>query len=188
MATFIWNEGDLEVFIRDHVQTDDAYRRICKGVIKNISEILKNNIKGKYRPDEILKTGSTAKGTAVKGKSDVDLVFLLSRREYQSVDQLHYDLAKILNYIKMHLSHKHPLVLTLEISPPESALLRRIIPVVDIRSIHAKMRGTSDVIRNLYIPSLTKWQRDFVKKSRTEQLKKLTRFVLEEFICSGIVS
>lgn len=52
---FIRNERDLEVFIRDHVQTDDAYRRICKEVIKTISEILRNNIKGKYRPDEILK-------------------------------------------------------------------------------------------------------------------------------------
>lgn len=51
----IWNDRDLEMFIRDHVETDDAYRRVCKGVIRNVGDILKNNITGKYRPDEVLK-------------------------------------------------------------------------------------------------------------------------------------
>ncbi|CAC5370878.1 OAS [Mytilus coruscus] len=85
---FIRNERDLEVFIRDHVETDDAYRSVCKGVIRNVGDILKNNIKGKYRPDEVLKTGSTAKGTAIKGKT-----------EYQSIDQFYNDLPIILGDI-----------------------------------------------------------------------------------------
>lgn len=51
----IQNERDLEVFIRDHIQTDDAYRTVCKRVIKSISDFLKHNIQGKYRPEEVLK-------------------------------------------------------------------------------------------------------------------------------------
>ncbi|XP_071137601.1 uncharacterized protein [Mytilus edulis] len=49
----ILNDRDLEMFIRDNVETDDAYRRVCKGVIRNVGDILKNNITGKYRPDEV---------------------------------------------------------------------------------------------------------------------------------------
>ncbi|VDI68937.1 Hypothetical predicted protein, partial [Mytilus galloprovincialis] len=220
----IRTEHDLEVFIRDHVETNDAYRTVCKGVIKNVSDILKNNIKGKYRPDEVLKTGSIAKGTAVKGKSDVDLVFVLSRREYQSIDRLYDDLPTILNYIKDALNtcpqfrkvrvqpravsfqtdctepgtgHTH--VIDVDILPAVnfgdgknefiiiicsiSYLLHQpqLLPcnrlATDIRSIHSQMRGTTTDKRNLYTPSLTKWQRDFIKKDRTEQLKKLIRFV-----------
>lgn len=51
----IRNERDLEIFIREHIQTDDAYRTVCKRVIKSISEFLKHNIQGKYRPEEVLK-------------------------------------------------------------------------------------------------------------------------------------
>lgn len=51
----IRSEHDLEEFIRDHVETSDSYRTVFKGVIKNVSDILKNNVKGKYRPDEVLK-------------------------------------------------------------------------------------------------------------------------------------
>lgn len=193
----IRNERDLEVFIRDHVQTDEAYRTICKGVIKNISEILKHNIKGKYRPDEVLKTGSTAKGTAIKGKSDVDLVFLLSRSQYQSVDQLHNDLKAILVYIRDALirfrQYKnvqvHERAVSFEIECREQGtghchvISVDVLPavnfgdLVDIKSFHTKMRVTSEAKRNLYTPSLTKWQREFVKRDRTEQLKKLIRFV-----------
>ncbi|XP_052088253.1 2'-5'-oligoadenylate synthase 1A-like isoform X6 [Mytilus californianus] len=192
----IRNERDLEVFITDHVQTDDAYRSVCKGVIKNVSDILKNNIKGKYRPDEVLKTGSIAKGTAIKGKSDVDLVFLLSKREYQSVDQLYDDLSTILRYIKDALN-TCPQFKNVRVQPravsfqtdcrePKTGYAHvidvDILPAVnfgdvDIKSIHSQMRETTDAKRNLYTPSLTKWQRDFIKKDRTEQLKKLIRFV-----------
>ncbi|XP_052088254.1 2'-5'-oligoadenylate synthase 1A-like isoform X7 [Mytilus californianus] len=192
----IRNERDLEVFITDHVQTDDAYRSVCKGVIKNVSDILKNNIKGKYRPDEVLKTGSTAKGTAIKGKSDVDLVFFLSRTEYQSIDQLYDDLPTILSDISKALVMKpqfknvrvqrravsfqtdcrepgtgHAHVIDVDILPAVN------FGDVDIRIIHSEMKEASAEKRNLYTPSLTKWQRDFIKKDRTEQVKKLIRFV-----------
>ncbi|XP_052088251.1 2'-5'-oligoadenylate synthase 1A-like isoform X4 [Mytilus californianus] len=193
----IRDETDLEKFIRDHVQTDDAFRRVCKGVIKNVSDILKNNIEGKYRPDEVLKTGSTAKGTAIKGKSDVDLVFLLSSSQYQSVDQLQNDLQAILVYIRDALipftqyrnAQVHQRAVSFEIACKEPGtgyghlINVDILPAVnfgyfaDIRSIHTQMRGTSEEKRNLYTPSLTKWQREFVKRHRTEQLKKLIRFV-----------
>ncbi|CAC5419033.1 unnamed protein product [Mytilus coruscus] len=192
----IRNERDLEVFIRDHVETNDAYRTVFKGVIKNVSDILKNNIKGKYRPDEVLKTGSIAKGTAVKGKSDVDLVFLLSRTEYQSIDQLYADLQTILEYIKDALN-TFPQFRNVRVQPRAVSFQTDcrepgtghahvmdvdILPAVnfgdaDIKSIHSQMRGTTNDKRNLYTPSLSKWQRDFIKKDRTEQLKKLIRFV-----------
>lgn len=49
----IRSEHDLEVFIRNHVETSDAYRTVFKSVIKNVSDIIKNNVKEKYRPDEV---------------------------------------------------------------------------------------------------------------------------------------
>lgn len=192
----ILNDRDLEMFIRDHVETDDAYRRICKGVIRNVGDILKNNITGKYRPDEVLKTGSTAKGTAIKGKSDVDLVFLLSRTEYQDIDNFNNDLPTILGDINDALNtcpqYKNIRLLQRAVSfqidcrEPGTGHAHVIdvdlLPAVnfgddDISIIHSKMRRASEAKRNLFTPSLTKWQRDFIKKDRTEQLKKLIRFV-----------
>ncbi|VDI37404.1 Hypothetical predicted protein [Mytilus galloprovincialis] len=192
----ILNDRDLEMFIRDHVETDDAYRRVCKGVIRNVGDILKNNITGKYRPDEVLKTGSIAKGTAVKGKSDVDLVFLVSRREYPSIDHLHADLQTILDNIKDALNmfrqfrnvRVQPRAVSFQTGCREPGTGHAhvidvdILPAVnfgdaDIRSIHSQLRGTTNDKQNLYTPSLTKWQRDFNKKDRTEQLKRLIRFV-----------
>lgn len=64
-------------------------------VIIKITELLSTTTKSFY-----IQTGSTAKGTAIKGKSDVDLVFLLSRSRYQSVDHLNNDLKEILAHIK----------------------------------------------------------------------------------------
>ncbi|CAG2216730.1 OAS [Mytilus edulis] len=192
----IRTEHDLEIFIRDHVETNDAYRTVFTGVIKNVSDILKNNIKGKYTPEEILKTGSIAKGTAVKGKSDVDLVFLLSRREYPSIDHLHADLQTILKNVKDALNmfrqfrtvRVQPRAVSFQTDCTEPGTGHvhvidvDILPAAnfgdaDIKSIHSQMRRASDDKRNLYTPSLTKWQRDFIKKDRTEQLKKLIRFV-----------
>lgn len=55
-----------------------------------------------------IQTGSTAKGTAIKGgKSDVDLIFLLSRSQYRSVDHLNNDLKEILEYIKGVIIRKY---------------------------------------------------------------------------------
>lgn len=191
----IRNERDLEIFIREHIQTDDAYRTVCKRVIKSISEFLKHNIQGKYRPEEVLKTGSTAKGTAIKGKSDVDLVFLLSRSRYQSVDHLNNDLKEILAHIKGVIIGKyqnvqvHQRAVSFETVCRESGtghshvISVDLLPavnfgdLVNLRSIHTQMRIASEEVRNMYTPSLTKWQREFVKRDRTEQLKKLIRFV-----------
>ncbi|XP_071136621.1 2'-5'-oligoadenylate synthase 1A-like [Mytilus edulis] len=136
-------------------------------------------------------TGSTAKGTAIKGKSDVDLVFLLSRTEYQDIDNFYNDLPTILGDINDALNtcpqFKNVRVLQRAVSfqidcREPGAGHAHVIDVDlllavnfgddDIRSIHSKMRGTSEAKRNLYTPSLTKWQRDFIKKDRTEQLKK----------------
>ncbi|CAG2216729.1 OAS [Mytilus edulis] len=192
----IWNEHDLGMFIRDHVETDDAYRSVCKSVISNVGDILKNNITGKYRPDEVLKTGSTAKGTAIKGKSDVDLVFLLSRTAYEDIDNFYNDLPTILGDINDALTmfpqfknvrvQQRAVSFKIDCREPGTGHAHVIdvdlLPAVnfgvhDIRIIHSKMRRTSEAKRNLFTPSLTKWQRDFIKKDRTEQLKKLIRFV-----------
>ncbi|CAG2195750.1 OAS [Mytilus edulis] len=135
------------------------------GSLRVSVNFLKHNIQGKYRPEEVLKTGSIAKGTAIKGKSDVDLVFFVVK---EPVHQRAVSFETVCR--ESGTGHSH--VISVDLLPAVN-----FGDLVNLRSIHTQMRIASEEVRNMYTPSLTKWQREFVKRDRTEQLKKLIRFV-----------
>ncbi|XP_054568545.1 2'-5'-oligoadenylate synthase 1 isoform X1 [Eptesicus fuscus] len=73
---------DLDGFIESHLLPDTAFRRQVKEAIDTICSFLKERCfregEGEVRVSKVVKGGSSGKGTALKDKSDADLVVFLS--------------------------------------------------------------------------------------------------------------
>lgn len=73
---------DLDKFIEDHLLPDTPFRRRVKKAVNEICSFLKERcFQGaphRVRVSKVVKGGSSGKGTALRGRSDADLVVFLS--------------------------------------------------------------------------------------------------------------
>ncbi|XP_066295630.1 2'-5'-oligoadenylate synthase 1-like [Branchiostoma lanceolatum] len=74
-------------YISDHLQTDKPFRDECSSVVEHLANFLKRS--SGFKVEKIIKGGSLGKGTAIKSKSDIDLVMFIS--ELPSIDSPDYN-------------------------------------------------------------------------------------------------
>ncbi|CAC5409021.1 OAS [Mytilus coruscus] len=91
------SQSSLDMFVKDELEPDTEYNDNCCTVVDRLCNFMKNNFPAKLRPAQIIKGGSLGKGTAVKGKSDVDLVVFLP---FDSIQLLQNDMDTVLDDMK----------------------------------------------------------------------------------------
>lgn len=152
-------------------------------------------MKKRYDPDF---AGSTGKGTAIRGKSDVDIVFLLPETTFSTVGSMLAEHRQILDDVQKTLissgynvTGRYAKALQLRVNCNEhgSGKPHRIdVDVLlaanfgkdvedQLQEIYVKMKTGLESERKFYTLSLTKQQKEFVKKDRPETLKRLIRLV-----------
>ncbi|XP_063405221.1 2'-5'-oligoadenylate synthase 1A-like [Mytilus trossulus] len=196
------NKFKVNKIIDSKVLPDENYRKKCKAVLKRIGDILKNNVSERYRPAEVIKAGSTGKGTAIKGNSDVDIVFFLPETNFSTVESMVSEHKLILDDVKKTLKssdynvigttskalklrvkcHEHGSGkshgIDVDVLPAANfGKLGASIEKDDLQEIYDKMKSGPLSERKFYTLSLTKQQKMFVKRDRPETLKRLIRFV-----------
>lgn len=92
---------NLNSFILEEIEPDTAYNQRCKAVVNRLCHFMQNNFPDQLRPSEVIKSGSLGKGTAVKGKSDADLVVFLAK--LTTISELREILEDILDRMKLYL-------------------------------------------------------------------------------------
>lgn len=92
---------NLNSFVVAEIQPNRAYNRRCKAVVNRLCLFMQKEFKGQLTPSEIRKCGSLGKGTAVKGKSDADLVVFLEN--FHTMPELQENLDNILREMEMLL-------------------------------------------------------------------------------------
>ncbi|XP_062590762.1 2'-5'-oligoadenylate synthase 1A-like [Saccostrea cucullata] len=93
--------SQLQTFVNKEIEPDTTYNSSCRAVVNRLYHFMQNNFPAKLRPSQVLKSGSLGKGTAVKGKSDADLVVFLSK--FRSIPDLRDSLPNILETMKLYL-------------------------------------------------------------------------------------
>lgn len=91
----------LNSFVLEEIEPDTAYNQSCKAVVNRLCHFMQNNFPDQLRPSEVIKSGSLGKGTAVKGKSDADLVVFLAK--LTTISELRENLDVILDRMKLYL-------------------------------------------------------------------------------------
>lgn len=185
----------INTTIDSQILPDENYRHECKAVIRRIGNILKNNVSLKYQPAEVITAGSTGKGTAIKGSSDVDIVFLLPEGTYNTVGSMLAEHTQILDDLQGTLRRSGYTVtgrsaraLQLRVTCNEHGTGKThcidvdILPAANLEKytrpeIFQKMRDCPVSERKFFTPSLTKIQRSFVKSDIPAQLKRLIQYV-----------
>ncbi|VDI57300.1 2'-5'-oligoadenylate synthetase [Mytilus galloprovincialis] len=196
------NKSKVNNIIDSKVLPDENYRKKCRAVLKRIGNILKNNVSERYRPAEVIKAGSNGKGTAIKGNSDVDIVFFLPETIFITVESMFSehelildDVGKTLKNSNYNVTGRTTKALQLRVKCHQNGSGKShhidvdVLPAVnfgisgtkfekaELKEIYVKMQSGPEEDRKFYTPSLTKQQRHFVKRDRPETLKRLIRFV-----------
>ncbi|KAH3834300.1 hypothetical protein DPMN_107620 [Dreissena polymorpha] len=96
------DERTLNVFIDNTVKPDRETLQRNNAMVDRLIHFLQNNIPGRLRPRRVIKSGSFGKGTAVRGKSDIDLILMLA--EYNSVGKYTQDSRDLLQELKTYLT------------------------------------------------------------------------------------
>lgn len=189
--------SDLGRFIDNHVQADANFRDCCGEVIDTIVKHLQG-ISGKLKPKRVLKSGSLGKGTAVKGRADIDLVIMLN--EYTEVEQLMKDMEQLLKSLKAHVLKldkvKHQK--TTRYSVQIETMCRKqhnhdvdILPAVDLLEagcstddIFRKMASASPTDIHEYSVSLAPIQLEIIKQlpPKVKSLITLIKYWKEKYL------
>lgn len=103
MDLYNLSSRNIETFISQEIQPDDAYIASCNAVVDRLVRFLQNNVPAEIRPSEVIKGGSLGKGTAVKGKSDIDLAMMMA--SYNTVEKLMRDMGTILQKLQDYLGN-----------------------------------------------------------------------------------
>ncbi|KAL3868663.1 hypothetical protein ACJMK2_041441 [Sinanodonta woodiana] len=90
---------NLDIFDAQNLQMNESYRASCNAVIDRLVKFLQNNVPIKVK--EVVKGGSLGKGTAVRDKSDIDLVLFLS--DYPTVKSVKADMSELIATLKKYL-------------------------------------------------------------------------------------
>lgn len=88
---------DLGSFITSNIQADALFLGCCGKVIDQLVTCLQQAT-GNLCPRRILKAGSLGKGTAVNGRSDIDLVMMLN--DFSSVSTLMTNMPSVLSDLR----------------------------------------------------------------------------------------
>eukprot|EP00058_Branchiostoma_floridae_P014850 XP_002600338.1 hypothetical protein BRAFLDRAFT_66571 [Branchiostoma floridae] len=86
--------ADVHRYISDHLQPDESYRNECSSVVDHLARFFKTG--SDFTVNRFIKGGSLGKGTALKSKSDVDVVMFISElpaiRSFNYSDKLRMQL------------------------------------------------------------------------------------------------
>lgn len=178
----------LELFVRDTLEPDTGYNTSCCAVVDRLCNIMKHNFPEELRPAQIIKGGSLGKGTAVKGKSDVDLVVFLP---FDSIQSLQNKMDTVLNDMKTYLhggkctiegQTQHAVKVSVSCHQEHTHDVD-ILPSVNILDkygskgeIYKMMKGLSETDQSFYSAALVPLQMEFVSQ-RPTKVKSLIRLV-----------
>ncbi|XP_062590758.1 2'-5'-oligoadenylate synthase 1A-like isoform X2 [Saccostrea cucullata] len=181
--------SELQAFVRNEIEPDTSYISSCKAVVQRLCFFMQNNFPDELRPSEVIKSGSLGKGTAVKGKSDADLVVFLS--SFHSISKLHSTLPSILQRMKLYLGQhghctvegttRHAVKVSLSCHAGHTHDVD-ILPSVNILSknlkteIYSSMKSESPALREYYSAALAPLQISFVSNVPTK-VKTLIRLI-----------
>lgn len=179
---------ELNLYVRKEIEPDKNYNKKCNAMVDQLCKFMLNSFPKKLRPSEIRKCGSLGKGTAVKGKSDADLVVFLAKLSTMSDFLKHSE--DILNQMKVYLK-KHPKchvvdttlhAVQVSFSCHGHDHSADILPSVDILAkntkqyIYAEMESLHKDSRKYYSAALAPLQIEFVSGVPTK-VKTLIRLL-----------
>lgn len=180
--------NELNSFIQNEIEPDTAYNRRCNAVVDRLCQFMENSFPDQLRPSAVRKAGSLGKGTAVKGKSDADLVVFLAR--YRTISELRGSLDSILNQMSLYLGKHdgcniegttlHAVKVSVKCHGHSHNV--DILPSADILGyktkyvIYAEMAKSSRYDREYYSVALAPLQIDFVAEVPTK-VKTLIRLI-----------
>ncbi|KAL3868664.1 hypothetical protein ACJMK2_041442 [Sinanodonta woodiana] len=164
---------NLDIFDAQNLQMNDSYRASCNAVIDRLVKFLQNNVPIKVK--EVVKGGSLGKGTAVRDKSDIDLVVFLSN--YPTVRSVRADMHQLLATLEIYLRRYGgcnvlvPTPFSVQVNVSCHASHEHsvdILPACDVLGMHGQSAVYDEMFRSedlrpYYSASLVKLQLNFVK-------------------------
>ncbi|XP_078322343.1 inactive 2'-5'-oligoadenylate synthase 1B-like isoform X2 [Crassostrea virginica] len=182
---------ELNTFIETEIEPDTENNQSCNFAVDRLCYFMQNNFPYQLRPSKIQKIGSLEKGTAVKGKSDADLVVFLAT--FHTVSELSQKLASILDTIKLYLFTYDECDITgttsyavkVSLSCDDHSHNVDILPSVNIletmskEDIYEEMAsGSSSYTRDYYSAALAPLQIQFVSsfKAKVKTLIRLMKY------------
>lgn len=180
--------SELSAFVQSKIEPDTAYIQRCNAVVDRLCQFMNNSLPPTLRPSEVRKCGSLGKGTAVKGKSDADLVVFLA--EFHSISTLRSEIKRILDEMQEYfvkfggckLEGKTWHAVKLLITCNDHTHSVDILPSVDIfklkttKDIFKEMESLSDCEKGYYSAALAPLQVEFVARAPTK-VKTLIRLI-----------
>ncbi|XP_071181761.1 2'-5'-oligoadenylate synthase 1A-like [Mytilus edulis] len=182
--------SSLDKFVRDELEPDTEYNASCGAVVDRLCKFMQNNFPAELRPSQIIKGGSLGKGTAVKGKSDADLVVFLANRKIDSIQALQNYMETVLDGMKTYLHDgeciidgktRHAVKVSVSCHIGHSIDVD-ILPSVNIldkyskKKIYQMMTDKSEADQSFFSAALVPLQMQFVSQ-RPTKLKSLIRLV-----------
>lgn len=179
---------NLNSFILEEIEPDTAYNQRCKAVVNRLCHFMQNNFPDQLRPSEVIKSGSLGKGTAVKGKSDADLVVFLAK--LTTISELREILEDILDRMKLYLDKyagckwigTTQYAVQVSVNCHGHIHSVDILPSVDIvrkrtcKDIYAEMETLTKREKKYYSSAFAPLQVDFVSQVPTK-VKTLIRLI-----------
>lgn len=181
-------ESNLNIFVLNEIEPDTAYNQSCRAVVDRLCQFMQNNFPDKLRPSEVRKSGSLGKGTAVKGKSDADLVVFLA--SYDTISEVRGSMNDILGRMLCYLGHygecnveettSHAVKVSVTCHGHSHDV--DILPSVDILKkksrthVYKEMTSSSPAAREYYSAALAPLQIEFVSGVPTK-VKTLIRLI-----------
>lgn len=180
--------NELNTFIRNEIEPDTAYNQSCNALVDRLCQFMQNNFPDQLRPSEVRKSGSLGKGTAVKGKSDADLVVFLT--SYRTIPHLRDNLRNILARMRDYLdtyggcdveeTTLHAVKVSVTCHGHSHSV--DILPSADVlrynskNAIYTEMASSSLAVREYYSAALAPLQVEFVSGVPTK-VKTLIRLM-----------
>nr|XP_022293879.1 2'-5'-oligoadenylate synthase 1A-like [Crassostrea virginica] len=180
---------ELNTFVQTELEPDTEYNKSCNAVVDRLCQFMQNNFPDQLRPSEVRKAGSLGKGTAVKGKSDADLVVFLAN--FHTISELHPNLpnifARMIQYLGTYggcnVTGKTPHAVQVSVHCHGHSHDADILPSVDIlktKTLHEiyKEMDSERRFRHFYYAALTPLQIEFVSQVpvKVKNLIRLMKF------------
>ncbi|XP_052085283.1 2'-5'-oligoadenylate synthase 1-like isoform X2 [Mytilus californianus] len=186
------NPGEsLESFIDRVVNPDSSYVTQTRLVIHTVADLMRSKSVD-HKVGSTVKGGSLGKGTAVKGRSDADLLFVYA--DIPSIDALRTTLPKLLRELQSALAlSKHkvtsvkrtPFTIQFEIEVNGQLNEVDVLPIIQLdignwskakmNPIYQQMK-TNEELREYYFKCLAPLQVEFVSK-QDEKIKRSIRLL-----------
>lgn len=180
--------SELSAFVKGEIEPDMAYIQRCNDIVDLLCQFMQNSFPRELRPSEVRKCGSLGKGTAVKGKSDADLVVFLA--EFHSVSHLRAKIKRILDEMQVYLVEYSGCKLEGTTWHAVKVLITSnghthsvdILPSVDIlklktkEDIYKEMESLPTCEKEYYSAALAPLQVEFVARAPTK-VKTLIRLI-----------